>query len=104
MIDELSKMLGLDENECETCDDEQEESRVLQSDSEVEQQNQTIKIGSKNLVRNLGIMLVIAIGIIVLTLLFKLMQCLLNPFVWFRTQIKKLKDKIFFNLFIRYIL
>ena len=108
LIDVLSRMMGLDEKDCEICDDDQEGARVLLSDSEAEdnfQQNPTRKeLGSKNLVRNLGIMLFIAIGIIVFTLLFKLMQCLLNRSAWCRTQMKKLHDKIFYSLFIRYIL
>lgn len=111
VIDKLSQMLGLDEEDCEDCGDDSnsEDLRSLldESESGFEQVASTTglnNLGSKNLVRNLGIMLVLALGIVLLTLLLKLMSCLLNRFEWPRKKLKQLKDKLFYNMFIRYIL
>ena len=73
--------------------------RHLQSDDEIQLKKQS----DSNLILRLGIMLVVAILIVAFILLFRLVKMLMyRNYAWFRTYMK-IHDKIFYNLFIRYI-
>ena len=113
VINFLSELMGLDDEEgkCEDCDivmstrrlDEADESADDNTDEHSDQLTVS-SLGSQNLVRNLGIMLVIALIIALLLLLDRLLKLLVKRYSWLQKLYKLIHDKIFYNLFIRYIL
>ena len=111
VVDFMSDVLQLDEKTiCIACIDEENETRRLETDSKnigQDESNEVAsmeKFGSPNLVRNLGIMFVIALAIAILLILLRLIKCLEHRYQWVRKLHKWIHDRIFYNLFIRYIL
>ena len=64
----------------------------------------TKKLSSPNLLRNMGIMLVIAICIVIFLLIFRLLKCIALKDYRYYTIYMTVKEAIFFNLFIRFII
>ena len=109
IVDFISRTLGLEsEPDCEDCvNDSETDTRRLQEETEL---LDTVKnsamsnFGSNNLVQNLGIMLVIALAIVLLLLLLRILKCLKHRYQWIKKLHKQIHEKIFYNLFIRYVL
>ena len=62
------------------------------------------KLGSQNLVRNLGIMFVIATVILLFLVLLRLLKCVIHKYSVVRKIYTAIHERVFYNLFIRYIL
>ena len=105
----ISKKLRIEE----TCDDdtacEEEEAvdrrRSLEKDvTASKSKTKTVRFGKVNLIRNMGIMFVIALGIIIFYVLFRLAKCLAySDYKYYRIYMT-ISEAIHYNLFIRYIL
>lgn len=93
----------LTDTDCQTCNTNIIRKRNLES-SETLLSEQEGTVESDSLVRNLGIMLVIALILAVFMLLLLLMRCLVRRFNRIEELYKKICDKVFYNMFIRYIL
>ena len=108
MVDFVSSTLGLEsESDCEDCvnDTATFDTRRLQEEVEQTVNNSAMNnLGSNNLVRNLGIMLVVALAIVLILLVLQIMKCLVHRYHWIKKLHQTIHDKIFYNLFIRYIL
>ena len=110
IVDLISGTFGLEsETDCEDCADDTAatDARRLQEEAQLpETVNHSAmnNLGSNNLVRNLGIMLVAALAIVLLLLVLRIMKCLMHRFQWMKKLVKQINDKIFYNLFIRYVL
>ena len=99
----MSSNLGLERSEC-TDEECTTKRRMLAEDNLQEDTNSVSNFGSDNLIKNMGIMLVVALGITLFVLIFKLMKWFAyTDYKWYRRYMM-LHDKIFYNLFIRYIL
>ena len=112
IIDFFSSTLGCDiEPNCADCiEDSEASSRQLEEQSdpsnfENDSSSSAMQnLGSNNLVRNLGIMLVIALAIVILLIVIRLMKCTKHRYQKVHTLYRKVNEKVFYNLFIRYIL
>ena len=93
----------LTDTDCQTCNTNIIRKRNLES-SETLLSEQEGTVESDSLVRNLGIMLVIALILAVFMLLLLLMRCLVRRFNRIEELYKKICDKVLYNMFIRYIL
>ena len=89
--------------DCQTCTNNVIRKRNLESDEhilhEIEESTE-----SDNLIRNLGIMFVIALGIALFLLLLLLLRCLVRRFSKLQKIYKYICECVFYNMFIRYIL
>ena len=108
-IDWLSSKLGLEANceeeerACQEGEDKPDRRRRL-DDAKKPQWTKTQKSGSGNLMRNMGIMFVVAFCIVLFLLLFRLLRCIaLSNYRYFRIYMT-VHDAIFYNLFIRYVI
>ena len=88
------------EPEAESSSDTIDNQRRLQEDSDSLKK----KIGSSNIILNLGIMLIIALAIVLFLVIFRLLKFIVfYKYEWYKTYMT-IQEKIFYNLFIRYIL
>ena len=62
------------------------------------------KLGTQNLVRNLGVMFVIAAVILLLLVLLRLIRCIIHRYPLIHKIYTAIHQRVFYNLFIRYIL
>ncbi len=62
------------------------------------------KLGSNNLIENLGIMLVLVVTLVVFLVVLVILKFVFGRFEYMQRMYKKIMDKIFWNLFIRYIM
>ena len=91
-IDSISETLGIScqEND-QICDDEEEKQGIE-------------KLGTSNIIENMGIMLfLLSFIIILLGLVLVSRICMYKDYRWYRRYMK-IRQKFFWNIFIRYIL
>ena len=95
LTDAVSDFLGVGcENSDSTCQDDIEES----------ERTGLSKLGSTNIVANMGIMLLVAVFILIFVIVLLLIkQCMYRDYRVFRVYMK-IRQRIFWNTFIRYIL
>ena len=103
----LSEKLGL-ESGCDgdACDVSEANRRLLDDEvdgADITKVKKTSNFGTTSLINNMGIMLIIALAIVLFLILFFLLRCLvLYDYKYYRIYMT-LYDKMFYNMFIRYI-
>ena len=109
VLDFFSEWFGI-EDDCDDCIDNYhaESTRLLAdsvtTDDDVLSTSSLSKLGSQNLIRNLGIMFVIAAAILLILVLLRLLRCVVHRYPMVHKLYSKIHNKMFYNLFIRYIL
>lgn len=74
-----------------------------ETEGAVQSENEYAALGSANILDNLGIMLFFLVLLLVFTLITVALACLLRKSKKARAFFTKIKDKIFWNAFIRFV-